>query len=77
MIIDLDGEYLDRLSEGEHNITLTFEDGDVSTTLTVRSAVPVPDDGGRENPKTGVPVFNTSAFILACAGIFLLRRRKN
>ncbi len=77
VIIDLEGKYLDKLSEGEHNITLTFEDGDASTTLTVKSAVPVPDDGGRENPKTGVPVFNTSVFILTCAGICLLRRRKN
>ncbi len=48
-VITLKSPFIDSLGEGAHNITVIFDDGQVSTTLTVQKADPVPATGEGES----------------------------
>jgi LPXTG-motif cell wall-anchored protein len=71
--VTLKSAWLETLAAGSHEITVTFSDGSVTTTLTVREAGPTaPDTGDR----TGALVALAGAFLLAAAALVILPARR-
>ena len=72
LVLTLKADYLKTLAAGKHEITVTFEDGSVSTSLTVREAgVPAPDTG-----VPGVGLWLVLACLAAAGLAFLPVRRR-
>lgn len=71
-IITLKQEYLDNLKEGEHELKVTFTDGEFATTnFAIEKAV--------ENPKTGIVIkYGILVLVTLIAGVsYLLMRKKS
>ena len=81
-VVTLKADTLQRLNAGAHTVTVLFDDGEASTTLTVKAAAS--GDSGQPSPKTGddsglarwsvLMTLSALALLLACA--VLGKRRK-
>ena len=70
--ITLKSKYLETLSAGKHTVTVTFDDAQAETTLTVAEA-------SADSPKTGDPgvMLWAAMAVASAAGAVALKRRKN
>ena len=62
-VVTIDAGTLEKLSVGEHTVTVQFDDGEAQATITVKAA---PNSGSKDTPKTGDPS-NTGLWLMLAA----------
>ena len=77
-IITIKKDFLSTLSSGEHEVTVNFNDGSVSTKVTIaaKANTDVPATGEVTGPATYIGLTLIAAASVCGAGIILLKKRK-